>query len=223
MENNRYFFKGRARYATKLKRIPRMRTRVYMLTGGNMRQALKNHSRCFLFFTLWPVIFCLIACQSETSPTSDVRVKQGLVGYGYLADPKKQQEFLNLLKQESIYFELRELKGKQRVYHKAEDTANFYGLRRKVLYGQELDPDIEESILTIGEKQRDLHIASFKRSDVPFIIKDVVGVHSAWSIKYSQYYGPVVDQIRQEIELKKLKIGKHKMGSEKAIKVVSTH
>lgn len=155
----------------------------------------------FLSVILPLSFFCLIACQQDMPSQHEIKVKVGMVSYGHLADPKKQEALLSRLDQEDIYYELHKFRGNQGVYHKAEDTARFYGVQRKVLYGKELNPDIEESVLTIGEKQRDEHIALFEKAGVPFWIREVPGVHPAWSIKYSQYYGPQVDQIRQEMEL----------------------
>jgi len=166
-----------------------------------MNYMYKKYHRYFLFLLLLTSLFCLISCESETPSESGIKVNLGMVAYGYLADPEKQELLLDLLKQEGIYYELHEHREKQRIYHKAEDTSRFYGLRRKVLYGEQLNPNIEESLLTIGEQERDQHIAIFKKVGVPFTIREVAGQYTAWSIKYSQYYGPKVDQIRQEMEL----------------------
>ena len=156
----------------------------------------------FLLIILFSSVFCLIGCQQDTSSQDEIKIKVGMVGYGYLADPKKQQALLDELDQEDIYYELHELRNKERLYHRAEDTARFYNIERKILYGEELNPDIQEVIFVSGKEQKDEYVDAFEKADVPFWTRDVSDEYPAWAINYSQYYGPKVDQIRQEMELR---------------------
>ena len=157
----------------------------------------KNHHQYSAYLILLTSLFFLVACQ----PENENEIKLGMVSGGSLVDPDKKALLLDFLEEEDIYYELHEHRGHKSVYHKAEDTARFYGLERKVLHGEKLNPNIEELLLVNGEQRRDLYIAAFKKAGVPFTIRKFAAPYPSWDIYYSQYYGPIVDQIRQEMEL----------------------
>lgn len=163
-------------------------------------------SRTIKILTLILLLLTLSSCDKQSSSEEGITVNLGLVAFGTLADPEKQASMLKKFEQEDIYYELHEFRGIKRVYHRAEDTAQLYGIKRTILDGEELNIDIEELVLAGGTQERDEYIALFQEAGVRFQVLEVpnANIPSAWSIHYSQYYGPVVDQIRQEMELWKL-------------------
>ncbi len=150
-------------------------------------------------FIIWIICILLVACQ----PNEVNELKIGMVTYGSMPE-KKQSRFLKALDDADISYFLHKQKEKNVIHHWPSDTAQFYGIERKIQYGSQLHFNIEELLITSGEKAKIYYTQAFDNAGIRYSIRRSFSDSSFWSLRYSQIYGPQVDQIRQAWELLKL-------------------
>ena len=72
--------------------------------------------------------------------------------YGFLP-VEKQQLFLDALKHEKVYFRTVSMRDTEIIVYKINETTKFYGIKREIMYGKDLDSSIEEAIPLGGKKR----------------------------------------------------------------------
>ncbi len=79
-----------------------------------------------------------------------------------------------------------------------EDQAEVLSIIRKVQYDGNLDEKIFESAIVQGQEFKERYIDEFESASIPFFFDTVNGLeHIFWS----QIHGPIVDKIRQKINI----------------------
>ncbi len=142
-------------------------------------------------------VFAIHGCNNEKEPLA-----RGVKAFGQLVDAKKQEQFIEKLKDEDIYFELSE---RNHILYKVSDTKKLLRIMREVLYGDYLDPAREEAIAISSSIEKKRYVTELNKKGVPYTIvkSEAVVINGSKFqteiLKYSQSYGPQVDDIVHKI------------------------
>jgi hypothetical protein len=116
---------------------------------------------------------------------------------GYFQDEDDQNEFLKRLDEEKIPFRHG---NRNSIQVPVAFIARVRAIQRKIWYGDKLDPYVYESVI-VFKATKENYEAAFKEKGIPYSFEKINGTHEAWSMHYSQYFGPQVDQIKQQLEI----------------------
>ncbi len=146
----------------------------------------------FALVTVITISLFISACSQTESETV---IFSGEVTFGKLSDNNKHSEFLDKLASEGISYRIN---NRGYVVHKVEATAKVRGIRRRVLYGVDLRPEMEEIAFYSGMDEREYIANQLRENGIPYRIREDKKYQNMGAFLYSQIYGPQVDTIMQK-------------------------
>ncbi len=117
---------------------------------------------------------------------------------GRLANNETHSHFLEALNKASISYRIND---RGFVVHKIKNTAEVLGIKRVVLYGANLQPEVYEVAGYSGDKEKKHIIEQLNAEKIPFEIKAGKEYPNMGWFYYSQHYGPKVDVIMQNTKV----------------------
>lgn len=139
-------------------------------------------------FILILTLILIHGCGSGELPAGDI------AGTVFFPDRSEKKQFIFLMKNNNIPFEVDE---RNEIIYLLRDKASVLGLRRQVLYGDNLREDIIESTVIVDGNFRHVYESVFSENKIPYSIDTSDGVTQ---IRWNQKQGKEVDIVIQDIE-----------------------
>jgi hypothetical protein len=146
--------------------------------------------------TFFTILFssCLISCVNE----DENRITGPIYTNGKFHDETDQENFIRMLEMEKVEYDFVD---NNYFRFSINDTAKVLGIKRKVLYGNELKTNVQEGFVVQGNGMREEYENAFKDADIPYWIDNIEEASDAWSINFWQVYGPEADSIKQKLDI----------------------
>ncbi len=117
---------------------------------------------------------------------------------GRLGNNEHHLRFVDALKKAGISYRIND---RGFVVHKIKNTAEVLGIKRVVLYGANLRPEVYEVTGYSGVKEKEYIIEQLNADNIPFKIKAEKEYPNMGWFYYSQVYGPKIDVIIQNAKV----------------------
>lgn len=145
---------------------------------------------------LLPTIFLLVSCENgnDSFPPGNIS------SIGPFHNEVDEKNFLALLDEENIIFRIRDDGA---VDYPSVEKARVLGILRRVNYGNQLSRNKQESILVTSSNEKKYYIEEFEKRGISYWVIKLPGIENQWNLLYWQTDGPKVDQIQQELALRR--------------------